>query len=208
MTLREVHLDEAEHRYTLNGVRAIGVTDILRGMLRFGGARQEDIDAACARGSAADRAVEILATGNELEPESVHPVISPYIAAFEAFQRDTRFHCLDAQRIVSHLAYRYCGKLDLRGFFPHSACARDVGDVIDVKCTAAVPLTVGIQTAGYAGAIAEETGAPFSSIGRYCLWLKRDGTYRLKPCRSGNDWHVFCSALTLVRWCDAVGINL
>jgi len=202
---REIRLDEAEHVYTLNGVRVKSVTEIIRGMVRFAGARPEDVEAAADRGKAADRAVEIIANGRALEPSSVHPSINPYIAAFKAFLVDNPgFRCIETQVRVSHVGLLYCGTLDIFGRL------RPAGKngVFDVKCTATCPLTVGPQTAGYAGAIAEEFGFRFQDLDRYALWLRRDGTYRLVPQRSANDWHVFCSALTLTRWCDANGIKL
>lgn len=195
--------DEAQHVYRLNHRVIPGVTSILKGALKFAGVRDDVIAMACARGTAVHKATEIIDRGGRLDPASVDPRIAPYIRGYEQFIADTGYRPLYTEHKVWHDALGFAGTLDKFGELPKLRHRRKL-HLIELKATAQVPCSVGMQTAGYDEALRaqENIEEPFA---RWCLHLK-PGDYKLVPLESVNDWAVFSSALTLWRFARDNGL--
>jgi hypothetical protein len=71
--------------------------------------------------------------------------------------------------------------------------------MIDVKATAALPPSVGPQTAAYLNA-AVESGQANKKTRRFTVQLRADGTFRLQEHTDKADLSVFLSSLNMYNW--------
>lgn len=185
-----VYLDEVRHEYAIDGVRVPSVTQVLQQLHDFSHVPADVLEAKRELGTAVHLACE-LDDGGDLVEESVHASVRPYLDAYRLFKSQKVTEVIAAEQIVHHPAMRYAGKLDL--------LARIEGYrwVIDFKTPLVIHPAVGLQTAGYAGALQSAAAGP---LRRAALQLKPDGTYRLHEFRDPNDWPTFVACLTLFRW--------
>jgi hypothetical protein len=123
-----------------------------------------------------------------LDIDALDPALAPYVAAWSKFLADTSAKVIASEMRVAHTRLRYAGTLD-------TICLiRGARELVDIKSTAAIPRTVGPQTAAYAEAIDEPR------IRRRVVQLRKDGTYRSKPLTDPADWNLFLSALNIHNW--------
>ena len=186
---------ENEHAYLLDGKRVPSVTQVIREVLapdEYAGIPLHVLDHAAKRGRAVDRMIELDLAG-ELDPDSLHPELLPYWNAWQAFPDRQAWqddpYLLSQVRVFS-AARGYAGTYDL--YLPQPCV------LIDIKATAQVPRTVGIQTAAYADAI-QLQGAQYGPIKRYCLHVTPSGC-RLIPLTDKSDSADFLAALRVYHW--------
>ena len=199
MTVDALAFDEATHTYRIGGRVVPSVTQVIREVLapdEYAGIPLHVLDHAAKRGRAVDRMIELDLAG-ELAPESLHPELLPYWRAWQAFpdraawQDDPEWR---SQGLVFSSARGYAGTYDL--YLP--SCEA----LVDIKATAQVPRTVGVQTAAYAGAMALDdldklhTGVVLK---RYCLHVTPAGC-RLIPLTDNSDSADFLAALRVYHW--------
>lgn len=190
---------ESEHAYLLDGKRVPSVTQVIREVLapdEYAGIPLHVLDHAAKRGRAVDRMIELDLAG-ELDPDSLHPELLPYWNAWQAFpdrqawQDDPAW--MSQGRVYSS-ARSYAGTFDL--YLP----AR--GALVDIKATALVPRTVGVQTAAYADSMALDDLDKLPAgvlLKRYCLHVTRSGC-RLIPLTDKSDSADFLAALRIYHW--------
>lgn len=127
---------------------------------------------------------------DDLDEPSVDLVIAPYLAAWRRFRSEMGFTPDLIERKVFHKAMGYAGTLDRTGrLFDRRA-------LIDIKSGEEWP-SHGPQTAAYKEALATE-GEKVSD--RYAVYLRDDGTYRLRKCEDKSDWAVFLACLTIRKY--------
>lgn len=127
---------------------------------------------------------------NDLHKPSLHPVVVPYIEAWEKFKTQSKFKPMPkfCELRQWHPLYDYCGTPDLLGMLNGRVW------LIDVK-TGDCP-TAGIQTAAYREFPKIRAFSPM----RASLRLKPDGTYRLLPHENdANDFAIFLQALKISK---------
>lgn len=165
-------------RYVVDGKRVPSVTEILSiaGVSDFSGISPEVLEIARARGSLVHEWCELLDLGHVSADETPPTEAEPYVAAYLSFLASGAFVAAEGgiEQVVVCAPYRYAGTLDRRGKL------HGVPAILDLKCSALVPPTVGLQLAGYALAL---DGAHQ----RYSLQLRSDGTYRLSKHDDKND---------------------
>lgn len=185
------------HAYRLDGASVPSVTDVLKAALVFAGASVEALELALARGTAVHKAIELEEEGT-LDPDSVDHRVLPYLSQYRLFRASTRFQVMHCELPVASRTYGYAGTLDLLGEL-HSSV--QTLDLIDVKTGAALPVTVGPQTAGYAEAVRETLRVPLGRrIRRFALHLT-PRSFKLEPLRNdAADRAMFLSAVNLWRW--------
>lgn len=185
-----LEFDAATHTYRVGGVLVPNVTSVLQVLSSYMDVSDDILIPAQERGTAVHRATE-LDDLDDLDEDSLDPMIVPYLEAWRQFKRDTRpvFHAIE-QRVFSKRHW-YAGTLD------RIATLQGVRGIsmLDIKTCVKVGKEVGPQTAAYAEAI---EGYRISN--RFAVQLRPDGTYRLIPCKERSDWAVFHSALTLYNW--------
>jgi hypothetical protein len=193
----QIHLDEATHTYTVDGVEVPGVTRILDEVLQeYRGVDPDVLRRAQERGTAAHKAAELYDLGT-LDFTSLHPEVEPRLEAYIKFLADTGFEPDTIEKPVYSARYGYCGTPDRTG----KAKGHKRRWLIDLKTPAVLQRSVGPQTAAYECA-ARESGVIGAKevIERYALQLRDDGTYKLIALRDPGDMNVFLAALTIYRF--------
>lgn len=201
-----IEFDQASHSYRVGGAPVPSVTTILRGALQFAGVPEDVMTAALQRGTAVHKAVELDSLGT-LDEDTVDPRVAPYLKRWREFVAATGYRSLAAELPCASARFGYAGTLDQLGEFRGRA---DRTVLLDVKTSVALPPSVGPQTAAYASAVVESYGPgtdaafrlPNRKIDRYVLLLGAL-RYKLVPLDDPADIAVFCSAVTLWRWCRA-----
>lgn len=188
----ELTFDEAAHAYHVAGVRWPSVTQVLDPLLELDGIPWGILAAAAAFGQHVHQACHLFNLGR-LDWHRLDPALMPYVSAWQRFLTETGCVVVASEMRVAHRRLRYAGTLDTIGLI------RGHRELVDIKSTAAIPRTVGPQTAAYA----EAAGEP--RIRRRVVQLRDDGTYRSESLKSSADWHLFLSALNIHQWRAARG---
>lgn len=178
-----IEFNEAEHTYSVDGVLYPSVTTILKdiGLIDTSWFTPE----ACQRGTYVHQMIEWY-QNDELDPNSIDPVLLGYLTAWENFIADTDYQ-YDASewRMVSR-QYRFAGTADQIGVLNKQRV------IIDLKSGAVSPCTA-LQLAGYQ--ILHETPCK-----RFALQLKDDGKYKLTEYTDRGDRSTFLAAVALYHW--------
>lgn len=178
--------NKENHTYTLGGVRLPSVTEILK-FGGLGGSRYFTEEGRI-RGQAVHHAV-FLEIDGDLNYGALHPKIKPYVDAWLAFKKQTRFRPIRelCEGPQFHNVLLYGGTPDVVGYLNGRAV------VLDVKTGDAT--TAKYQTAAYR----EFPRIAAFGPSRFDLRLRPDGLYRLNEHRGANDWAVFVAHLSQYR---------
>lgn len=184
--------DDAKHEYRYGGKVVPSVTQILKPVSPdFSLVPADTLERARKLGNAVDATITLYEL-NDLDEESLSPLLRSYLDAWLEFKSATKFVVEAVQLRVYNERFAYAGTLDVMGRFPSGSLA-----VIDVKRTMAVPRHAGPQTAAYAEALGRKAE-------RFAMHLKPrdDGSisWRLEPLKSAEDWNVFMSCLVIHRF--------
>lgn len=185
-----IDFDPVEHRYRLNGQPVPGVTSILEPLQKLDDIPADILAAAGEFGRHVHEAVHLYNLDN-LAFDQLDPRLALYVDGYRQFLRDSKMQVLLSEFRVASPKFGYCGTLDLYGILNKRKA------LIDVKSTAALPRSVGLQTAAYEQALRETTGDTVNR--RYCLHLKPGG-YKLVELTGRQDLTFFISALNIHRW--------
>jgi hypothetical protein len=183
-------LDEARHRYTLNGAVVPGVSEILAPLVPLKRVDPQVLRAAADFGRAVHRACELDDLGTLDEP-ALDAALLPYLAAWRAFSRDHRVAWSLIEQRVYQPQWGYAGTVDRYGRV--NGCEA----VVDLKSGAAFHPTVGPQLAAYAKAIPQAT----TLTRRIGVLLRPSGHYQVQTYTDARDWAVFASLITLRNFC-------
>lgn len=184
-----LELDHVEHRYTFNGARVAGVSEILTGLgivdPRFFTPEGRD------RGTAVHAAVEYLLQGR-LDWDSLDSRIRPYVDAAARFFAEAGISVgqplMAIERPLWHPTLRFAGTPDL------VAVAWGVRSIIDFKSGGLGH--VGLSTAAYELAVRLEEGQRLP-LRRIAIQLKPDGTYKKTPLTDSRDYQLWSAAALL-----------
>jgi hypothetical protein len=198
-----IEFNEERHEYTLDGRLLPNVTRILAPLTDIHTMPRDRVEFARQRGQAVHLGTALDDCGT-LDPASVDPQLTGYLAAWRLFRHESGFVPRNIEYRVAHALYGYAGTEDRDGrmrITPPGAL-----DLIDIKATADIyQKVVGPQTAAYAKALQAQDPTTPLSIMRWAVQLRPDGTYRLHPCTDPNDFNVFLAALTLYQWREKHG---
>lgn len=161
--------DEASHTYFFDGVRVPSVTQILKPLQDFSGIPPEVLARKSSIGTAVHAACEFDDLG-ELDPNSVHPVVAPYLAGYRKWRAEAGVEILECEAFVYHQRLRYAGQLD--------RIVRLSGRrwLVDLKTSFSFSPTWSLQTCGYAACRPDA-----NELKRAALRLCSDGTYQWHP---------------------------
>lgn len=167
--------DAETHTYRIGGQIVPSVTQVLSALNDFSRISPEVLENARALGTAVHRAIELDCAG-DLDDASLHPDVAERVEAWRKFRFGCGFRPAGNEVRVYSGRYGYAGTLDLFG-----SMGRDQ-IVIDIKATAALPETAGMQTAAYAQALRETAGC--GPVRRGVLHLAAGGRWSFIPlCR-------------------------
>lgn len=192
--MTEVAFNEERHEYHVEGVRWPSVTQILDPLLELDGIPRAALEAAARFGSHVHMATDLFDKG-QLDEEALDPHLQRYLLGWKKFLKESGAEVLESELRVAHPRLKYAGTLDKIVRWRSSA------HVLDVKTSAEVPWTVGMQTAGYRDALHNydtflEVGERLSTV-RLCVHLKPDGVYRLIKLSDSRDLNNFISCLNV-----------
>lgn len=180
-------LDKETHTYRKGGRIVPSVTEVLAPWNGFEFVSRDVLAAAADFGRNVHEACHLLNRG-ELDEQELDQLLLPYVRSWQGFLEASGAVVLASEQMVYHAGYGYAGTLDVIADWKGQA-------LIDIKSTAAVPRTVGPQTAAYA----EARGA--KKCRRYCVHLQADGSpAKATALKESTDFSIFISALNLHRW--------
>jgi hypothetical protein len=178
--------DEATHTYSVNGRRLMSVTQVLA----LVDDRHKGDPFYLQRGRFVHQACEYL-DRDELDEDSVDPIIYPYLEAYKKFREETGFKPDLIECRLYHPTYAYAGTLDRIGDLNGNHV------LIDLKSGAKARVDE-LQLAAYLE-LARANSIPVKKS--FDLYLRDDGTYKLEPVENVKLLlPVFLSILTASRW--------
>lgn len=179
--------DEATHTYRWDGRVVPSVTQILAPVATdFSFVRADVLEAAADRGRAVHRAIHELEE-DRLDLAAVPPDVLQFLSQYQQWRDQAGFVWERSEVMGYSERWGYAGTADLVGWI------RGERWLIDVKASAAVPRSVGPQTAAYAELLPEKP------LHRGVLHLRPD-RHRLTPLSNRGDWGVFLSCLTVYKF--------
>jgi len=191
--------DKEQHKYYLGSEEIPGVTTIIKdmGLGPFSGAidRSAVLEAAADRGTKVHDACQMF-DENDLDIDSLDPIIDPYVRAWIKFREESGFTPKLIEEIVFDPVRRFCGRLDRTGIMG-STFSRVC---LDIK-TGEVYADAGIQLAAYLSCLQAETGTK-----RIAVKLSNNGTYRVHEFKDRQDIQIFHAACTLWHWRKREGL--
>jgi hypothetical protein len=182
--------DKSTHSYTLNGRAVPSVTQVLEPLEMFDGIPAHVLEAARERGQFVHEAMALLAR-DALDWSSLDLDIVPYVEGGKRFLEESGAIVIASEMRVA------CARIRCAGTFDLLAHLRDTECLIEFKATAALPRTVGPQTAAYDRLYQSMRGGRPRK--RYCVQLK-PGDYKVHPLTDPADWSVFQSCLNIHHW--------
>jgi len=186
--------DAGTHTYRLNGRVVPSVTQLIAQLYRgaFDCVPEAILDRKRDIGLAVHAATELIDV-DDLDESSVDPAITGYLDAYRAFLRAERPKWVMSETRLAHPLLGFAGTLDRSGFL------RKEVSIVDVKTVAELHPAVGVQTAGY-DLLHQHANDTRAHAKRYALQLRPDGTYKLQPYLSPDDYRVFLSIVSLHNW--------
>lgn len=163
-------------------------------MSDFSFVSDEDMEAACYRGTAVHLACELYDLGT-LDESTLDPAWRPYLDAWVKFKAERGFEVQLTEQKVFHPLLKYAGKLDRYGLLAVKPT------LLDIKTSAALSPVIGMQLSAYQEALVagpDWTGP--RKMGRIAVQLKPDGTYRVQEYKDSTDWSAFIGLLNLNNW--------
>lgn len=186
------------HVYRLHGKVVPGVTQVLEQINELDGIPRAVLEAAAEFGDHVHQATDLHDRGL-LDRSALDPKLEPYLAAWEKFLVESACRVLSSEEMIYHPALRFAGQRDRRVLFKDSTLPH----VLDIKTSAFVPRTVGLQTSAYAEC--DKASGRDTSMVRYCAHLRPDGSYSLIRLQDRRDFSIFVSCLNLWRWRNDAG---
>lgn len=189
----DLQFDLAGHIYRLNGRVVPSVTTVLGPMNDYSMVPPDILEAARIFGQHVHEATDLF-DRDELDWSSLDLPLVPLVEAWKCFLDESGAVVIQSETPVAHEQLGYAGCPDR----VLSWGRRKRLVLPDIKATAVIPPTVGLQTSAYAKAYAAMHGVPEPE--RYCIHLREDGTYRCHKRTDPADWSYFVSALNCHKW--------
>ena len=183
-----------DHKYSIDGVPVDSVTQILQstGIIDFSKVPKENLEASMIFGTYVHEATELY-DKNNLNLETLHPKLRPYLDAWIKFKVQVGFEIELNEEKIGSQKYMFAGTLDRRGIINNQR------GIVDIKTSVDISRATAIQTAGYMIAHNEMFKKEKTKF-RMAVLLKPDGTYKISEYSDKSDMNVFLSSLTLHNW--------
>lgn len=191
-------LRDDSHKYTIDGVRVPGVTEVIAAAGYMGNTAYYNDDARD-KGTDVHRICELHDKGT-LVPEQIalchpgKPEYYGYLEAWKKFRAETGFVPTEIELIVGHPTLLYAGTLDRTGEY----CGCET--VADIKSGSPVWWHA-VQTAGYGGLVS-------TLVPRIGVYLKDTGRYVVYEHDDYMDWDKWLTALNLWKIKEPHGRNM
>jgi hypothetical protein len=189
----ELLFEPDDHVYTHRGMVVPSVTQLLSPLVDMSGIPPENVEYARIRGEAVHLACELY-DQDDLDIDTLDPVIVPYLGAWIKFKAETRFTVHTIEERIAHPIHRYAGTIDRTGHMG----MHDVDAVLDIKAVAKLSPVTGIQVSAYKELAERDKGV--TGLARYSVRLCNDGKYELKRYEEPDDFRIFLSLLNIHNW--------
>lgn len=192
-------LDERDHTYTIDGVKAPAVTRVMEPITDFSRIPSDVLLRAQEEGTAIHKMVEYFEAGT-LNLATLPEWLVPRLDAWVDFKRSTGYESVYSEERIGDKAFGYAGTLDQFGYWRYRK-SQATPVLIDLKRT--TRRAAGVQLAAYRNGLVA-TGKIDARLGavtdRYALNLEADGTFKLTPFTDPDDWRCFVGLLALYKW--------
>lgn len=182
--------DPVSHTYAADGRTIPSVSQVLRRRTNLSGIAPDVLEYARERGQAVHKAIE-LDIADDLDDSRLHPEVAERVASWRRFLAVSKFKPEGSEVRVMSKRFGYAGTFDLWGHI------RREPYMIDIKATALVPPTVGLQTAAYVQAARESMRLP--PMRRGVLQLGPEGRWQFLPLTRALDLREFLDELEYLR---------
>ena len=192
MEAQTLNFDPKTHTYDIGGRELISVTTILEeaGLYVPPPVTPELLQWAQDRGTKIHDACHFLDDG-DLDWDSLDPMISGYVLAYQEFRKDTGFVPTLSEHKLHDMVFGIAGMMDRFGFI------QDRGVLVDIK-SCPVPKSTGLQLVAY-GYMHD----PHKFFYRMAVQLKVNGTFKVTDYPISDyqrDLDTFLSAVRVVNW--------
>ena len=195
--LYTIEYTDLNHSYKMDGKPAPSVTQVLQGKeamddFLFNSSAFQNFKAAGEWGTKVHNCCNLL---NHKKPvDHLETEVRRWAAHWIKYLKDHNLIVIASELKVGSRKYRYAGTLDVI-VAPRNDPTHLI--MIDLKCTAAFPPTVGLQTAGYTYAFEEQYGLKIAE--RRVLRITSDKIHP-RPCADASDIHVFLCKVISWHW--------
>jgi len=160
---------EPGHQYVYRGVQVPSVTSIIP-RENYDMVPAATLEYARQRGSAVDMALQLW-IANELDEDSLDPVVVPYMRAYMQFVMESGWRTLAVQPRL------YCPMLKVAGTADEVGWLNGRRTIVDWKATDPLPKSVSMQVGAY-GVLWNACYPKERVVHGSALHLRSDGTYR------------------------------
>jgi hypothetical protein len=189
----QLEFEKSTHVYRYGGKIVPSVTQVMAPLIDFSMVDPEILEAARQFGQHCHEACHLFDTG-ELVRDTLDPLLAPYVDAWGRFLDQSGAVVIASEQSLMHLQLGYAGTPDRVLDWGRFGVA-----IPDLKFTATVPKTVGVQTAAYAKAYASFHGLNKEPV-RVCIHLHGDGSYHVHRRQELSDWSYFLSCLNVWKF--------
>jgi len=192
--------DAETHTYTLDGRRLISLTEALH-VAGFISGEEWFTEEARLRGSAVHAACWYF-DERDFNESTLDPRIRPYLDAWKRFREESGWAAENTDESGRDTSIKEEPLWSFEGFATTPDRVGELGGhptILEIKTGLESPWH-GPQTAGQAIARSERTGRALHTLRRYGVYLRNDGTYRLRPKTDRGDYAAFRAALTVALW--------
>jgi hypothetical protein len=172
------------HTYRVDERKVPGVTKVISPLYEWDMVNQEMLRLAAERGSAVHLATE-LDDKTDLDENSIHPAVEPYLQAYRKFRAEKGGTPLLIEDRIYNPIHDYATTVD-RLFRMQDRRLW----LVEIKSTSQLHPAVGVQLAGQLDSVMRKHHYGVTPR-RFALQLRKDGTYRLQEYTDPNDWPTF-----------------
>jgi len=178
------------HEYKWNGSVIPSVTQVLEPISGYSGIPEHVLRVAAERGTTIHRITELHDYGVLTEFGEQY---QPYLDAWKTFcfAKDVEIELVELQ--MYHDKIKYAGTLD------RVIRVKGKRILLDIKSTYKLMPAVGPQTAAYAQ-VFNHLNPDDPVKERWCVRLKKDGSFDLHKCKDRQDLTIFQSCLNIKLW--------
>jgi hypothetical protein len=196
---KQLRFDEPSHTYWLGERRLPSVSEVIAPVQSFEGIPEAVLARKSAIGKAAHLACQFIDEGDDVDPESLDPVVAPYVEGWRRFIAENKpeFHVIEEQMFDEALGY--AGTPDRVAIMHGSEW------VLDIKTVVTISQATALQTVAYRKLVAPKAKTREPLIKRGAIQLTPDGRYKLHEFKEQSDWAIFQSLLNVKNWMLAHG---
>lgn len=185
---------EEDHTYWLGERRLPSVSEVLVPVQNFDGIPESVLERKSAIGKAAHFACQIIDEGDEVDPDSLDPVVAPYVDGWRRFIDENKPTFEIIEQSLHDETLGYAGTPDRYGTL------RGEKWVLDIKTVVTISPATALQTVAYRKLIASRVSEREPLIKRGAVQLLPNGRYKLHEFKEPSDWAVFQSLLNVKHW--------